>query len=704
MPAQTNARILLCSCFKTMDLGKTAEAMAEQLAAPLCSQLCRDEVPTFEAALKGDGPLMVACTQEAPLFAEIADDADEGAKVSFVNIREQAGWTHDGGDISPKVQALIAEAQQAARSTPAHLQEIVSDGMCLVYGAGQAALDAAIALEESLSVTLVLTSWDDVLLPSVLPFPIFAGRLRRLNGALGRFDVVMDAYAPMLPSSRSQPEFGLTRDGAKASCSVVVDLSGASAPLTGPERRDGYLRADPRDAAAIAKLVNEASELTGTFEKPVYVSYDADICAHSHAGKTGCSRCLDACPAGAITSTGEEVSIDTGICGGCGNCAATCPTGAISYRYPNRSDHLSRLERLLSAYDDAGGVAPVVLVHGGEHGSQIIGAMARLGQGLPAHVLPFAEHSVSGFGHEAILSAFSAGARGLIFLADPRQQDALATLEQEVALASELLSGLGYDMTNRLPILTSSDPDALEQVVAGQAPAALVQTVKRIAPVGSKRDIVRLAVSNFKQEAPVPSETIALSEGAPYGRISIDAEGCTLCLSCVSACPAGALADNPDRPEVSFIETACVQCGLCQTTCPESVIALEPRYNLQLEAVRPVVLHREEPATCVSCGEPFGTASTINRIKEKLAGKHSMFRSEAQSALIEMCDDCRIKTQAEMGTFQTSAQGTASAGANPFLGDLAAKGAAPRPRIRTTDDYLEADRQGLSMDDFLKES
>jgi ferredoxin len=62
------------------------------------------------------------------------------------------------------------------------------------------------------------------------------------------------------------------------------------------------------------------------------------------------------------------------------------------------------------------------------------------------------------------------------------------------------------------------------------------------------------------------------SDGAPFGAIELNVEGCTLCLACVSACPTGALSDNPERPMLRFTEDACVQCGLCKATCPEKVI------------------------------------------------------------------------------------------------------------------------------------
>ena len=103
-----------------------------------------------------------------------------------------------------------------------------------------------------------------------------------------------------------------------------------------------------------------------------------------------------------------------------------------------------------------------------------------------------------------------------------------------------------------------------------------------------------------------------------------------MCLSCVGACPRAALADNPERPELRFIEANCVQCGLCATTCPEDAITLQPRLWLAdggKARAAPRVLHAAEPFACVRCGKPFGTLSAIEKITEKLAGKHWMFQT-----------------------------------------------------------------------------
>src|SRR5207248_4483734 len=115
---------------------------------------------------------------------------------------------------------------------------------------------------------------------------------------------------------------------------------------------------------------------------------------------------------------------------------------------------------------------------------------------------------------------------------------------------------------------------------------------------------------------------------------------CTLCMSCVSACPASALQDNPLLPQLRFIEKNCVQCGLCATTCPEDAIMLVPRLLTTPVRKEARVLNETQPYACVRCGKPFGTLKAIEAMLGKLAG-HSMFQGAAAERL-RMCGDCRV--------------------------------------------------------------
>src|SRR5262249_40701672 len=246
------------------------------------------------------------------------------------------------------------------------------------------------------------------------------------------------------PSSRGAFAFGAPRDGAVSQCDIVLDISGRAPLFTAPDLRDGYLRADPGDAAAVLKAVLKARDLVGSFDKPRYVSFTADLCAHSRSKIVGCTRCLDLCPTGAIAPDGDYVAIDAHVCAGCGQCAAACPTGAAEYALPPADTLLRRLRALLTTYREAGGQHPVVLIHDDEHGTPLIDALVRVGDGLPANCLPFAVNEVTQVGLEAIAASFAYGATALRLLLRAKPRHDVAGLAKTLALAEPILAGLGF--------------------------------------------------------------------------------------------------------------------------------------------------------------------------------------------------------------------------------------------------------------------
>ncbi len=691
-------RVLVCNCEQTMELDPRAlaKALGAEDGPHIHNNLCRMEIEAFETALKGGDPLLVACSQEAPLFKEINAENGDEADLAFVNIRERAGWCTGRAKPTAKIAALLAEAVHVAKPTGSI--SLNSDGMCLVYGAGQEALDVAEQLSPRLNVTLLLNNVDNIVPPTVVNVPVYQGQIARASGHLGAFEIIVDQYAPVMASSKSSLEFLMAQDGAASKCSLIFDMSGGAPLFTGHEKRDGYFHVDPGHPAGIAQAMFEISDMIGEFEKPLYVDFDADICAHSRNGLVGCSNCLDACPAGAIEPSGDYIRVDPAVCGGCGMCSSACPTGAVSFALPRREDLTKRIQILLATYTGAGGKSPVLLFHDQSHGADLISAISRFGGGLPINVLPIAVFSTGQIGHDVIAAALAAGAEQVVALASPQRMEENATLETQIELANAFISGLGLDDASRVHGLVESDPDKVE-IFLRELPAGRLGKSrgkgKQGAPglfeaVGGKRAIARAAFLRLHERADKAPDTIELPALAPYGEIKIATEGCTLCLACVSCCPADALHDNPDKPQVRFLESACVQCGLCATTCPEKVITLVPRFNFATEALSPRILYEEEPAECIRCGKEFGSKGTIERIVEQLANKHSMFMGEDRADLIRMCDDCRIIAQSESTD-------------NPFA-------AGDRPRVRMSEDYLSAEedirKQGdkaLKSRDFLKD-
>jgi ferredoxin len=335
---------------------------------------------------------------------------------------------------------------------------------------------------------------------------------------------------------------------------------------------------------------------------------------------------------------------------------------------------------LLSAYREAGGKRPIVLFHDGEHGSDMIDALARYGDGLPGNVLPVEVNEVTQVGLEAVAASFAYGASAVRLLIRAKPRHDVAGLAQTVALAAPILAGLGF-AGSRVATIETDDPDALGEALRTIAPMDGVPKPATFSAAGGKREVVRHALRELHGVAPAPVDIVALPAGAPFGTIEVKVAGCTLCLACVSACPTGALSDDPERPTLRFAEDACVQCGLCKTTCPEKVIGLKPQIDFRAATAMSRIVKQEEPYACIRCGKPFGVKSSVERVVGKLEGQHWMFKdSKSRLDVIKMCADCRVNAMSEEKF-------------DPFAGPK-------RPAVRTTDDYLrereEAERKGES--------
>ena len=656
--------VLLCSCEETMPLAAGAVGKACGGANVMTGrQLCRAELERFRAAAASGKPVTVACTQEAPLFAEVAGEAAGG--LAFVNIRETAGWSKDSGAAGPKMVALVAAAAEPMPATA--FVALSSEGVVLVYGRDEQAIEAAKLLAPHLDVTVLLTRPAGITPARVTEFPVVKGTNRNAKGHLGAFDLVVDDYAVAAPSSRGALAFGTGRDNAASRCDIVLDMSGGAALFPAPDLRAGYLRADPGDPAAVLRAVLAARDLVGSFDKPRYVTLTEHLCAHARSQIVGCTRCLDLCPTGAIAPAGNHVAIDGAICAGCGQCAAVCPTGAASYALPPADALMRKLRTLLAAYREAGGENPIVLMHDEDHGTALIDALARHGDGLPANVLPLLVNETTQVGIETIAAAFAYGACALRFLLRARPRHDIAGLTRTIALADPILLGLGFG-AGRVATIETDDPDALGMALRTIAPAPPCPRPATFSAVGAKRDVLRLALRELHRAAPQPVDIVALPAGAPFGAVVLDTEGCTLCLACVSACPTGALSDNPELPMLRFSEDACVQCGLCKATCPEKVITLAPQIDFRAATASARVLKQEEPFRCIRCDKPFGVKSTIERVTAKLAGRHWMFKGEGgRLDVLKMCEDCRVAAVSEQNF-------------DPY--------GPPRPKVRTSEDYL----------------
>ncbi len=658
------------------------------------STLCRREVGAFQAAVQGGGEVVVACTQEKRLFAEVdAQTAGASATIRFVNIRETGGWSRDAAQAMPKIAALLAAAR-LPEPEPVATVTYKSQGRLLIIGALPQAEQAAALLGDAMDVTVFTQGGSGA---QERRFPVLGGQVEGLSGWLGAFSfkwsqgnpIDLDlctrcnACVAVCPEGAIGLDYqiDLQKCTSHRACLKACEAAGAIDFTREPQLHEqpfdlvldlraepafaqhappqgyffvppqGSARAGAPGAATLPDAIAQLRDRVGEFEKPKFFAYKQKLCAHSRNETVGCSACIEVCSASAISSEKslQRIVVNANLCVGCGACTTVCPTGALTYAYPRAGEQGDRFKTLLSTYAAAGGRQATLLLHSQERGQVLVEALGRAAQlktlrGVPAQVLPVAVWHAASTGLDLWLSAIAFGAVQVAVLAT--RDDApqyVQALREQMAVGQAILSGLGYAGTH-LHLLQADSADALDAALhtlpvgKQQVPAQPA----RFAVAAEKRATLELALDHLMTHAPA-ARTGAVelpAAGSPFGSLEVNKDTCTLCLSCVSACPSSALQDNPDLPQLRFIEKNCVQCGLCETTCPENAISLVPRLLLTDERKQARVLNETQPYGCVRCGKPFGTLKAIEAMLGKLAG-HSMFQGAALERL-KMCGDCRV--------------------------------------------------------------
>jgi len=188
-------KVLICSCEDTMPLDIPAvQRGCRGAEVSTARQLCRAELDKFRAAAAGGDPLIVGCTQEAPLLSETAGAAD----VTYANIRETAGWSKDADAAGPKMAALLAAAAEPTPEVP--FVGLSSEGVILIYGRDERAIEAGDLLKDHFDVTVLIKPPAEVTPPRVTDFPVVKGAIRSAKGYLGAFKLTVDGYAQPAPS------------------------------------------------------------------------------------------------------------------------------------------------------------------------------------------------------------------------------------------------------------------------------------------------------------------------------------------------------------------------------------------------------------------------------------------------------------------------------------------------------------------------
>ena len=397
------------------------------------------------------------------------------------------------------------------------------------------------------------------------------------------------------------------------------------------------------EGVGIEDAIESLSGFVGEFDKPKYFDYDASVCAHSRSELNGCSRCMDVCATSAIRHDGEGVKVDPYLCQGCGTCATVCPSGAMSYAFPRPSDAIARSRELLASSN-----ATTLFLYSEKQEASVEAL------NLDNSVQPLLVEEVTAYGMDYWLSLLAGHVSRIIILVSSDEVDGngssqaseeIAALTFQQSVLHALLGGLGID-AKALHLLPEHRAGEWAELPAADQRLASVPPATH-STHNNKRQTVRLALDAMADALmptlPAPVTETQLPEGSPFGRIQVNTDACTLCMACVSTCPAKALQDGQDTPALKLIESNCVQCGLCTEACPESALSLVPQYKWDSTAARQVeTLNEDEPFHCIKCHTPFATTGVISAMAARL-GDHWMFQDDKALRRLKMCGDCRVK-------------------------------------------------------------
>lgn len=330
--------------------------------------------------------------------------------------------------------------------------------------------------------------------------------------------------------------------------------------------------------------ISAASKPPETFDRKG-VETHMKRCVHTRHRLASCSRCVQACPVGALSLAGT-ISVATEKCTGCGVCTTVCPSGACEAVSPTVAE-LCRLT------EEQARRSKKVVFRCENHAGRT--------SDKPEDVI---DVPCIGRIDECILLAAAAAGAETVRLLDGGCERCERRRGSDVAICAAhqvnlLLENL--DVSSRLLIESLPSSGATLRKVQGSHPGGMSRRdffsiLWRMRERANSEESQRRACSqraSLEEDVkyvpakwPILSKAIkdlgaashrSMLSGDLWAEIAMDGH-CNGCLVCASSCPTGALTrvEEDGKVGLSFTAARCTACGLCTEVCCWNCLSVKP--------------------------------------------------------------------------------------------------------------------------------
>lgn len=384
----------------------------------------------------------------------------------------------------------------------------------------------------------------------------------------------------------------------------------------------------PSNYSSAREMLDSILSLCGDYEYTRNIIFDPTHCQFQSRrpfadGSSVCHACADICPTLGISSDKalsilELSAID---CIACGRCVSVCPTGSVQ-REGDGLEAFSYKSRLYKGY------IPLIVSKQAFSTDEFAQDFKAL-RAQNALFLPFVMPVPDMLNSTYLLTLLQESGAPIVLY---------TPLGEHTHKDIESINDIYHRIFGKKAIYTYAD----SIICAGDiAPIAQTHYIYTPTSAETSKDIFSERMRFW-----VKQEDYGKVGINGFGILGINAQKCTLCLSCVEACNTQALISNQTRFELLYKPSLCTDCGYCVASCAENVLSIESSsLNLTQESFEYTQIAQDEPFRCVECDKIFATRRSIEKIKQILAPAFG--KNPLKLKTLECCADCKVKVMFE---------------------------------------------------------